>query len=199
MIGHLSGPRVSALLDGQLSAREVEEAWAHAHQCHPCRDLVEREGWVKTRLAGWSAAGADPAAPSALKGSLLSLTPEVPVGPAFAPPSRARAESERRANGVALVGGGALGAAVLGVLALGVAPGAAPDVDRRPPVTQIGGVLPGQNPSPAPGPRPALTTPTPAPGPGSPAAPSASDVGVGATLMILLQTPLSTPHGAPTR
>ena len=53
VIGHL-GSRVSALLDGQLSPAEAERAWAHVHACHACRDLVEREGWVKTRLAGLS-------------------------------------------------------------------------------------------------------------------------------------------------
>ena len=51
MIGHL-GSRVSALLDGQMSPAETERAWEHVHSCHACRDLVEREGWVKTRLAG---------------------------------------------------------------------------------------------------------------------------------------------------
>ena len=45
--GHL-GTRVSALLDGQLSAEETERAWAHVHQCHLCRDLVEREGWISS-------------------------------------------------------------------------------------------------------------------------------------------------------
>ena len=68
VIGHL-GPRVSALLDGQLSAEETERAWAHVHACHACRDLVEREGWVKTRLAGLSSAAGG--APAHLKGSLL--------------------------------------------------------------------------------------------------------------------------------
>ena len=53
MIGHL-GDRVSALLDGQMTPAEEERAWAHVHACHQCRDLVEREGWVKTRLAGLS-------------------------------------------------------------------------------------------------------------------------------------------------
>ena len=53
MIGHL-GSRVSALLDGQLPPDETERAWAHVHTCHFCRDQVEREGWVKTRLAGLS-------------------------------------------------------------------------------------------------------------------------------------------------
>ena len=54
VIGGTSAPRVSALLDGQLSGEEAERAWAHVHACHACRDLVEREGWVKTRLAGLS-------------------------------------------------------------------------------------------------------------------------------------------------
>ena len=51
VMGHL-GSRVSALLDGQLSPADTERAWEHVHSCHACRDLVEREGWVKTRLAG---------------------------------------------------------------------------------------------------------------------------------------------------
>ena len=54
-ITHL-GTRVSALLDGQLPAAEAERAWAHVHACHVCRDLVEREGSIKTRLAGLPAA-----------------------------------------------------------------------------------------------------------------------------------------------
>ena len=63
------GSRASALLDGQLSPEETERAWAHVHACHACRDLVEREGWIKTRLAGLSAGAT--AAPEHLKGSLL--------------------------------------------------------------------------------------------------------------------------------
>lgn len=48
------GPRVSALLDGRLSAAEEERAWAHVHTCGSCRAAVEREGWVKRELAGLS-------------------------------------------------------------------------------------------------------------------------------------------------
>lgn len=149
MIGHL-GPRVSALLDGQLSGEEEERAWAHVHSCHSCRDLVEREGWIKTRLSGLSG---DPAgsAPSALKGSILGVPPYAGPGPAASlgafgadhaagvaprgwshPPARSR-----RAPAVVALGGGALGAAVLGVLALGVAPATAPTGDRRPPAASI--------------------------------------------------------------
>ena len=67
--GHL-GDRVSALLDGQLAAEDEERAWDHVHLCHLCRDLVEREGWVKTRLAGltW---GSPAEVPSHLRGSLM--------------------------------------------------------------------------------------------------------------------------------
>lgn len=127
MIGHL-GARVSALLDGQLSAAETERAWAHVHACHLCRDAVEREGWVKTRLAGLSA-GAD-AAPDRLKGSLLGGTPLSAVPHA--------AQRPRRVALVAL-GGSAAGVAVLGVLALGLGPSDTPGPDRRAPVTDFGG------------------------------------------------------------
>jgi anti-sigma factor RsiW len=126
MMGHL-GARVSALLDGQLPPDEAERAWAHVHACHTCRDLVEREGWVKTRLAGLSL-GPD-SAPDHLKGSLRS--PGVPTSSAF-PTYDAR----RRNVGLVAIGGGAVGAAVVGVLALGYAPADNPG-DRRPPTTSL--------------------------------------------------------------
>jgi anti-sigma factor RsiW len=127
VIGHL-GQRVSALLDGQLSAEEAEKAWAHVHACHACRDLVEREGWVKTQLAGLSAVGTG-STPDHLKGALAHGSfvgaPPLPTAPVGRPRS-----------GVAFLGGTALGAAVAGVLALGVAQGGAP-AERRPPVTSL--------------------------------------------------------------
>ena len=124
MIGHL-GPRVSALLDGQLSSADEERAWEHVHACHLCRDAVEREGWVKTRLASMQFAGA--AAPSHLKGSLLvrglisdwsdDLDGELVGGGAM---------RSRRHLGVAGISSGAVGAAVMSVLALGASPANAP-------------------------------------------------------------------------
>lgn len=129
MIGHL-GPRVSALLDGQLSAADAERAWAHVHACHLCRDAVEREGWIKTRLSHLSG---DPlGAPDRLKGSLLGGAPQL----------SALALPDHRPRRVAMValGGSAAGAAVLGVLALGLGPADAPAPDRRAPVTNLGGV-----------------------------------------------------------
>jgi hypothetical protein len=125
VIGHL-GDRVSALLDGQMSSAEEERAWAHVHACHQCRDLVEREGWVKTRLAGLSFDTA--CAPSSLKGSLLSsLSAGMPPGDVYL-----ASEPDPRPRRVSLValGGGAAGAAVMGVLALGAAPADAPTVQR---------------------------------------------------------------------
>jgi len=132
IIGHL-GDRVSALLDGQMSPVEEERAWAHVHACHQCRDLVEREGWIKTRLAGLSFDTA--CAPSSLKGSLLSsLSAGLTPGDLYL-----TSEPDPRPRRVSLValGGGAAGAAVMGVLALGAAPADAPTLDRRAPTTSI--------------------------------------------------------------
>ncbi|MDQ4051702.1 MAG: hypothetical protein M3237_03250 [Actinomycetota bacterium] len=126
MIGHL-GTRVSALLDGQLSAEETERAWDHVHTCHTCRDRVEREGWVKTRLAGLSYDTG--CAPAHLKGSLLGMPP----GDVLL--SLEEQRSRRAGLGLAAIGGGAVGAAVMGVLALGAAPADAPSIERRAPVT----------------------------------------------------------------
>lgn len=124
-MSHL-GSKVSALLDGRLPQAEEERCWAHVHECHACRDLVEREGWVKTRLAQLSTGPA--CAPDALKNSLRGHTPQL-VPPAFPTASR------HRNRGLVAIGGGAVGACVVGVLALGL--GATPRMDPRPPVTDL--------------------------------------------------------------
>jgi hypothetical protein len=133
VIGHL-GSRVSALLDGQLAPEEAERAWAHVHACHACRDLVEREGWVKTRLAGLSFGGTP--APDHLKGSLLSGSHTLPPGDAYLGGHHDE-HASRRTAGLVAIGGGAVGAAVMGVLALGIAPGDAPTMERRGPATHL--------------------------------------------------------------
>jgi len=133
--GHL-GPRVSALLDGQLPHGEAERAWQHVHTCHTCRDLVEREGWIKTRLSGLSR-DAGPA-PDRLKGSLLGMPPgDFFLAMVAQPGSIDPAHRQRRNLGIAAIGGGAVGAAVMGVLALGAAPADAPTIDRRTPSSQV--------------------------------------------------------------
>jgi len=138
VIGHL-GSRVSALLDGQMDPEESERAWAHVHACHACRDLVEREGWVKTRLAGMS--WGETSTPDHLKGSLLgspsasmSMSRQLALaGPQF-PTYGGRL---RRNIGLVAMGGGAVGAAFVGVLALGAAPADTPTIDRPTPPSMI--------------------------------------------------------------
>lgn len=120
------GDRASALLDGQLSPEDTERAWEHVHGCHACRDQVEREGWLKRRLAGLTY---DPTAgaPESLKGSLLGAPGDVFFGfHAELHGHVAPARSNKRALGLAALGGSAVGAAVMGVLAFGAAPAAAP-------------------------------------------------------------------------
>ncbi len=132
MIGHL-GSRISALLDGQLSPEEEERAWSHVHTCHQCRDQVEREGWVKTRLAGLSFGQTE--VPGHLRGALLgAMTTERTPGEVILD-----ASSDMRSRWVALtaLGGGAGAAAVMGVLALGAAPADAPTLDRRLPTASV--------------------------------------------------------------
>ena len=137
MIGHL-GVRISALLDGQLSGEEEERAWAHVHACHTCRDLVEREGWVKTRLAGLSLELAAPPPCSDFKDRLLAGLPPGDVHLALA---HAHATRPRRMSLMAL-GGGAAGAAVMGVLALAPAPADAPVPERRAPIASFSNTAP---------------------------------------------------------
>jgi hypothetical protein len=131
--GHL-GTRVSALLDGQLSAEDEERAWDHVHLCHLCRDLVEREGWVKTRLAGltW---GSPAEVPGHLRGSLMDAPDLTPAEAYLAGAGR---DQRARRLGLVALGSGAAGAAVVGVLVLGGAPADIPSPDRRtPPSTTV--------------------------------------------------------------
>ena len=131
--GHL-GTRVSALLDGQLPVEDEERAWEHVHTCHQCRDLVEREGWVKTRLAGLSfGGGAD--VPGHLRGSLLDASLALTPGEAYL--AAGDPETRARRTGLVAIGSGAVGAAVVGVLALGAAPADLPNLDRRGPTTSV--------------------------------------------------------------
>lgn len=131
--GHL-GTRVSALLDGQMAAEDEERAWDHVHLCHQCRDLVEREGWVKTRLAGLSwGSGAD--VPGHLRGSLLQ--PPVGLTPGEAYLVDEEPDTRSRRAGLVALGSGAAGAAVMGVLVLGAAPADVPNLERRAPTTSV--------------------------------------------------------------
>lgn len=154
MIGHL-GSRVSALLDGRLAASEEERAWEHVHTCHPCRDAVEREGWVKTQLVQLGQLRTEPSV--SLRENLLS--PSFAVSSATYPaelPPTADSGHQLRSRHLVALGGSALGMAVLGVVALGVAPANAPSVDRRGPLTSI--VPASSSPDPRPTTTPWVTT-----------------------------------------
>jgi hypothetical protein len=121
--GHL-GVAVSALLDGQLDRSSAERAWAHVHTCDSCRRQVQREGWVKTRLATMTGdPGGTP--PQQLLGSLYGLgTP--PGGSSERSGAAAWAAVEaierrgraRRRTGLALAGAGSVSVAVLALASL---------------------------------------------------------------------------------
>jgi anti-sigma factor RsiW len=119
--GHI-GSTASALIDGQLSPAEEERAWNHVLGCPGCRRLVERESWVKKRVAGLAAPQGF-APPPTLLGSLYDVD-------AWATVDEIERRSTRRRAATALVGAGSVGLAVLAVMAvtsppagLGEAPG----------------------------------------------------------------------------
>jgi anti-sigma factor RsiW len=49
------GATVSAMVDGQLPAADLDRAWRHVFDCASCRAEVEREMWLKQRLASLGA------------------------------------------------------------------------------------------------------------------------------------------------
>ena len=76
-MSHL-GERVTALVDGELSAVESERAYAHAAGCRPCRDELEAERLLKARLGTLPDCGPSPD----LLLNLFSMgTPGGPVRP----------------------------------------------------------------------------------------------------------------------
>jgi hypothetical protein len=136
------GTRASALLDGQLPDEEARRAWEHVETCATCHEEIERERWVKNRLACLSSVFT--CAPDQLKGSLLGVTPvaddpseqhDDPLIAAYlvyaAGPHHQRGRL-RRTAGLAAMGGGAVGAAVMGVVALAVPPASAPTTTPNP-------------------------------------------------------------------
>lgn len=122
--GHL-GSAVSALVDGQLDPETEERAWSHVLSCESCRRLVQREGWVKNRLATMT--GDQPS--ERLLGSLYELDDSVErVRPSWDDLQAWAAVDEierkgrgRRRAGLALVGAGSVSAAVFGIATFGAA------------------------------------------------------------------------------
>jgi anti-sigma factor RsiW len=131
--GHI-GSTVSALVDGQLSPEDEERAWAHVLGCAGCRRLVEREGWMKRRLAGL--AGPSPiAAPAGLVGSLYDVD-------AWSAVDAIERRSTRRRATVALVGAGSVGVAVLALMTVTTPPAGRDEVPARPAPASIGDGIP---------------------------------------------------------
>ncbi len=140
--GHL-GDRVSALVDGQLSAGEEERAWDHAMTCPGCRRLIEREGWTKTRLATMSGPGAQPR-PS-LVGALYDVH-------AWSAVDAIERRSRARRTAFVAAGAGSVGAAVIGLVALTGAPAGVGELPpTRPALASISNGLAGQGASLGPG------------------------------------------------
>jgi len=110
--GHI-GSTASALVDGQLSAAEEERAWKHVVGCPGCRRLVEKEGWLKQRLAGLAMPPVS--APPSLMGSLYDVD-------AWAAVDEIERHTNRRRTASALVGAGSVGFAVLAVMAVSSPP-----------------------------------------------------------------------------
>ena len=128
--GHI-GTKASALVDGQLPAAEAERAWSHVLTCPGCRRLVEHEGMVKRRLGGLSAPeSVDP--PPQLLGSLYAVDPWAAV-------DEIEKQSRRRRTTAVVVGSGAVGACVLGLLTITGGPMGRADVPVRPSPAMIRG------------------------------------------------------------
>jgi anti-sigma factor RsiW len=128
--GHI-GSHASALVDGQLSPAEEERAWKHVLGCPGCRRLVEREGWIKQRLAGLNGPALDgpgPLAPSpGLVGSLYDVD-------AWAAVDEIERRSRRRRATAALVGAGSVGFAVVAMMAVTSPPAGRGEVPPARPV-----------------------------------------------------------------
>jgi anti-sigma factor RsiW len=112
--GHI-GSTASALVDGQLTPDEAERAWQHVVGCAGCRRLVEREGWLKRRLAGLGTPAAAVSTPPALVGSLYDVD-------AWAVVDEIERRSNRRRAATALVGAGSVGLAVMALVAVSSPP-----------------------------------------------------------------------------
>ena len=129
--GHI-GSKVSALVDGQLPPAEEERAWSHVLACPGCRRLVEHEGWTKRQLGTLHRSSvADP--PPQLLGSLYAVD-------AWSAVDEIEKRSRRRRTTAVLVGGGAVGACVLGLVTVAGGP-TSREVPTRPSPATIRGEL----------------------------------------------------------
>lgn len=124
------GDRITALVDGRLSPGEFDRVMAHVRYCADCRDIVERESWIRESLHHLP--GAEPSA--ALLMSLQDIGAGTAV-PISADPAVHWSLPDRRRAGVAMLGVSSVAAGVFGLAyVVGAAPSAEP---VRPPVQQF--------------------------------------------------------------
>lgn len=112
--GHI-GSVVSALVDGHLDRASAERAWSHALSCAGCLRQVEREGWVKTRLASMSGSSEPPPDLLASLYTVQSADRQAAVEAWAALDAVERRGQGRRRAGLAIAGAGSVSAAVLGL------------------------------------------------------------------------------------
>jgi hypothetical protein len=116
-VTHL-GDRVSALVDGQLPVEAAERAHAHLASCRACRDAVEVERALKSRLVALG----EPTLPGDLLARLVSLGgPDGPLPPraGHVPGSPRPVPVPLRAPEPVRVEAGLVGAALAGAGAAG--------------------------------------------------------------------------------
>lgn len=135
ILGHLGGTKISDLLDDRLAERDAELAWAHVDDCEVCQQHLETEAWVKNALSALP----DPRCglSDSFRGRLCDdelIASYAQAGSWVLPTTEADQRSHRWT--LAAVGGGAVGAAMLGVVALG-ATSPAPAPTNRPTVSSI--------------------------------------------------------------
>ncbi|GAB3074499.1 hypothetical protein [Nocardioides zeae] len=130
ILGHLGGTTISDLLDDRLAEHDAELAWAHVDDCDVCQQHLETEAWVKNALSALPEPRCGLS--EAFRGRLCDdelIASYAQAGSWVLPPTAA--DQRRHRWTLAAVGGGAVGAAMLGVVALG-ATSPAPAPTNRP-------------------------------------------------------------------
>jgi len=112
--GHLGG-RVSALVDGQLSPEAAGRAWSHVLGCSGCRDAVERETWVKGRLAGLGASDPPPGLSEVIGQVPAGGDGDTRLGDAWAAVAELERRQRLKRTAMVAAGVGSVSAAVIGL------------------------------------------------------------------------------------
>ncbi|HEX2176816.1 MAG TPA: zf-HC2 domain-containing protein [Nocardioidaceae bacterium] len=132
-MNHHLGDQVAAFVDGELDFARRERALAHLSECAGCRDAVEQQRSVKTRVQ--TLPGAEPSA------DLISALNRVPADPQPcgdpAPAHWHPPESPARRGGLLVAGVGSIAAGFIGMAYVVGGAGAAEETPVSPPVGQF--------------------------------------------------------------